>query len=381
MPAINDIFTASVRDLSSDGNGVVVHSSGQVFFVPGVWPGEEGEFKVTGFRKSFGFARLTKLLVRAPERVEPQCTHHGFGGNDCGGCPWQFVTYDAQLRGKEGRVRQALRGLGLDECIHPIWGSPRQFGYRNRAQLKSDGLRIGYVAQGSNRLVAINDCPILSNHNRRTLAALVASLPNPRLRPSRRAQWSTLDIDEELTAETVSINKRRPFQQANSAQNFRMREWLAQTLADIAPDLPVVELFAGSGNFTEVLYHKGFKRILAVESVVDAVDALNNKAWPGVEGLVCDLFNEDSVRKAARAADNAAILVLDPPRDGFRHIGLFASSLPKLQQVAYVSCDVATFTRDIRLLLELGFSVNNIQPLDLFPHTPHVEVLASLSRT
>ncbi|MFA5630035.1 MAG: class I SAM-dependent RNA methyltransferase [Porticoccaceae bacterium] len=380
MPAVNDIFTASVRDLSSDGNGVVEHRSGQIFFVPGVWPGEEGEFRVTGFRKSFGFARLVKLLRPAPERVTPQCVHQGFGRDDCGGCPWQFVTYEAQLAAKEMRVRRALSRLGLDERIRPIWGSPQQFGYRNRAQLKSDGRAIGYVAQGSNRLVAIDDCPILSDHNRQTLKDFLATLPNPALRPSRKAQWSTLDIDEALTAETVSINRRRPFQQANSAQNLRMRDWLARSLANADKALPVVELFAGSGNFTEVLHNAGFERILAVEGVAEAVDALDTQGWRGVEGLVCDLFSEAGARTAAQAASGSGVLVLDPPRDGFRHIGTLTTALSKLRHIAYISCDLATFVRDMQTLLQQGFVVDHIQPLDLFPHTPHVELLAALRK-
>jgi len=378
MLAVNDIFTASVRDLSSDGNGVVEHRSGQIFFVPGVWPGEEGEFQVTGFRKNFGFARLVKLLRPAPERVAPQCAHQGFGRTDCGGCPWQFVTYEAQLAAKERRVRRALGRLDLDERIRPIWGSAQQFGYRNRAQLKSDGRAIGYVAQSSNRLVAIDDCPILSDHNRQTLKDLLATLPNPALRPSRKAQWSTLDIDEALTAATVSVNRRRPFLQANSAQNERMRDWLAHSLADVDKTLPVVELFAGSGNFTEVLHNTGFERILAVEGVAEAVDALDARGWRGVEGLVCDLFSEVGVRAAAKAASGSGVLVLDPPRDGFRHIGTLATALSKLRHIAYISCDLATFGRDIQVLLAQGFVVDHIQPLDLFPHTPHVELLAAL---
>ena len=380
MPAINDVFIASVRDLSSDGSGIVEHGNGQVFFVPGVWPGEQGEFQVTGFRKRFGFARLLRLLAASPQRIAPPCPHQGFGSGDCGGCPWQFMTYEAQLAAKDARVRRVLGRLVAEACIRPIWPSPQVFGYRNRAQLKSDGRAIGYVAPGSNRLAAIRDCLILSDHNRQTLQGLLATLPNPAFRPARKAPWTTLDIDEGLSADEVSINRRRPFQQANDAQNQRMRAWLAQAVAARPGCATALELFAGSGNFTEVLAAAGIARIIAVEGVAEAVASLEQKALPGVSGLACDLFSAAGAQTAARAAPEAELLVLDPPRDGFRALGTVAGALPKLREILYISCDLATFSRDLHEVAGLGFQPEHIQPLDLFPHTPHVELLARICR-
>src|SRR5690606_17432200 len=190
MPAINEHFTASVRDLASEGNGIVEHPSGQVFFVPGVWKGEIGEFRITSFKKRFGFAELVRLLEPSPERLSPACQHQGFGAGHCGGCPWQFVSYGAQLEAKESRVRRTLARLGIDGVIKTILPSPQIFGYRNRAQFKTDGNILGYVAQGSKSIAAISDCPILSDHNRETLANLLASLPNREFRPPKKAPWT-----------------------------------------------------------------------------------------------------------------------------------------------------------------------------------------------
>jgi 23S rRNA (uracil1939-C5)-methyltransferase len=380
MPAIHELFTARVRDMSSEGAAIVEHASGQVFFVPGVWLGEVGEFRVTGFKKRFGFAELVNLLEPAPDRVAAPCRHHGFGKQHCGGCPWQFVAYEAQLQVKEARVRRTLARLGAGDVVQPVWASAAAFGYRNRAQFKSDGRAIGYVAAGSNQLVAIEDCLILSDHNRQTLDDLRATLPNPAFRPGKKSPWTTLDIDDDMSAAEVVVNRRRPFRQGNSGQNLRMRAWLADNLAPLAKQKPVLELFAGSGNFTEVLAAAGFASVVAVEGVAEAVAALDAKSLPGVTARLADLFVAANVKALAQAVPDAQILVLDPPRDGFRELATLVDGCRALTDVLSISCDLATFARDAEVLLGRGFQLVEVQPLDQFPHTPHVELLAVLRR-
>lgn len=378
MPAINDQFTATVRDLGTDGSGIVEHPDGQVFFVAGVWPGETARFAVTGFKQRFGFARLVELLEPSAQRVTPPCTHHGPGSRDCGGCPWQFVSYAAQLEAKEQRVRQALSRLGLAKGVALIWESPAIFGYRNRAQFKSDGRQLGYVAAGSRQLVPVSDCPILTPANQATLQALLESLPNGAFRPGRKQDWTTLDIDEELSAAAVVPNQRRPFRQGNTAQNLRMREWLQTRAGRLDKNRTVLELFCGSGNFTEVLAGAGFGRILAVEGVEDSVQELAARKLPGVEARRCNLFAEADCSRLQEQARDASILLLDPPRDGFKLAGVLLTKKHRFRDVFYISCDPATFARDIKTFIGAGFRPVEIQPLDLFPHTPHVELLCWL---
>lgn len=380
MPIVNERFTARVRDIASDGSGVVEHPSGRVFFVPGVWLQELAEFRITSFKKRFGYAELVSLIEPSASRLTPPCPHHGFNKTGCGGCPWQFIGYESQLAAKQERVRKTLNRMGLEEKVKPIWGSPLQFGYRNRAQLKSDGKNIGFVARGANRLAPVKDCLVLSDHNRATLRELAASLPNAKFRPKGKAHWITLDIDEDVSVGSLSINRRRPFRQGNSEQNRQMKTWLNDSLAKNNRRVPVMELFAGSGNFTEVLSNGGFRQVLAVEVAPEAVKLLAQKQLPGVSAVTADLFSETGVEKVARLLPLAELLVLDPPREGFPNIKLLLQHCRQLQAVRYISCDPATFARDLQAFIEQGFHVDEVQPVDMFPHTPHIELLASLVR-
>ncbi len=380
MPRLHDRFTARVRALSSDGGGIVGHADGQVFFAPGVWLDEVGEFRVTGFKGRFGFATLENLLEPSPHRISAPCPHHGFAPGQCGGCPWQFIAYQAQLAAKQSRVAHSLGKLVSRECIHPILGSPRDLGFRNRAQLKTDGKRLGFVSPGSRELAPVDDCLILSDHNRDTLKALAARLPNPAWRPIKGQDWTTLDIDEAIGPDGVVVNRRRPFRQGNSAQNAVMRQWLGERLAPLDRATPVVELFAGSGNFTEVIAAAGFARILAAEASGEAIEQLAALALPGVETLPGNLFSDEGLERVRRRCPDAGILVLDPPREGLKNIARLLPKKHRVRELFYISCDLATLARDLGALVEHGFRVREVQPLDLFPHGPHVELLCHLRR-
>lgn len=377
---LNEIFSGTVRDVSNAGSGVVEHPSGRVFFVPGVWTGEQGTFRVTGLKGRSGHARLEALKLSSAHRVTPACPHHGSGPGDCGGCPWQFIDYAAQCSAKESRVRAAMAALGAGATVQALWPSPQTYGYRNRAQFKTDGKRLGYVAAASNALAPIRDCPVLTAPNRETLQGLLGRLPDPVLRPPRGQPWTSLDIDEDVTADTVVPNRRRPFRQGNSDQNERMQDWLAVVLDPLDRTAPVLELFAGDGNFTDVIARLGFADTVALDSAPEPIKALQARSLPGVSAEVCDLYAEGVFERLRTRLRDTGILILDPPRDGLRHIDSLLRQARQMQHVLYVSCNLATFSRDVSRFLESGFRLEEVQPLDPFPHTPHIELLGRLTR-
>jgi 23S rRNA (uracil1939-C5)-methyltransferase len=172
-------------------NVIVLQDRASRTNVPGA-----GCARVSQIRGRVGCAELIELRVASPNRIAPPCRYHGLGAGACGGCPWQFVTYAEQLIRKQQRVENSLQRIGVAAPIRAIEPSPLQWGYRNRAQLKTDGVRLGFVARGSNSLVAVEHCPVLSAPNNETLAKLLAQLPCRAWHPSRKHHWTTLDIDE-----------------------------------------------------------------------------------------------------------------------------------------------------------------------------------------
>lgn len=377
---IGQIFEAQVISLADTGNAVVEHPGGRRFFVAGAWLGERIRVKVKELRNQYGIGELIELLEASPERISPPCPFHGFAASQCGGCAWMFIGYAAQLRAKQQRVEQAVHRLVPDLRVLPILPAPEPLGYRVRAQLKTDGRDLGFVANAQRQLVAVDDCLVLTPRNRATLKGLWQQLPKAEWAPARKQDWTTLDIDESVSEAEVSINKRLPFQQANRQQNHVMRNWLKSRLEALPRHLPVLELFAGSGNFTEVIAEAGFATITAVEVIPEAVAALSSRGLAGVTPLACDLFNEAAFADLIQRQRAAEILVLDPPRDGLKCRGPLLDRHSHLREILYISCDLATFTRDLRDFLAAGYVLDELQPVDLFPQTPHVELLAHLRR-
>lgn len=365
-------FWASVQHLSEKGYGTVRDPAGRLFFVRAVWPGEEGLFEEDGP----GTARLVELQQRSPNRRDVPCPHWGLGSSDCFGCPWLFVDYQAQLERKEHRLRYALERLGLrDLPLQAIWPAPSPFAYRSRAQFKTDGQSFGYAALHGEGIAPVDDCLVLSEGMRAHLSVLRARLPNRDWRPEAPHLWNFIDLDEESDIANAPLNRRRPFQQVHRAQNERMRTWLRDKLQDCSGEY--LELFCGSGNFTDLIAERG-EAVLALEVGAEAVAALDARALPHVRAERADLYRGSALQRLKNHP--ARTLVANPPRAGLMGLTRLARQLPNLDAIAYVSCDVNTFAQDLRKLLDQGFSVVELQPLDQMPNTPHVEVLAFIRR-
>ncbi|MFL0801094.1 MAG: class I SAM-dependent RNA methyltransferase [Agarilytica sp.] len=378
--AIGQKFEAQVRGFASDGRGVVSHPNGRTFFVPGVWMGERIVARITQLKGRMGFAECIELLEASPERVEPPCEHHGPAKGECGGCPWMIASYDAQLKAKQERIDSSFARIDCDDKVNPIWPAPSPLGYRTRAQLKTDGKQLGYVSAQSNTLAPISECQILTEKNAKTLAALQEQLPNKEWRAAKRHELTSIDIDENTDTSSVRVNQRLPFQQANAEQNKKMLQWLSEKLENLSGRKHVLELFCGSGNLTETISGFPFEKITAVEAVEEALEGLEKKSLNNVSALQANLFSEQGIEKAVFNAKTADVLVLDPPREGLKVKGNLCGKKSKIKDIFYISCDLATLVRDIAYFKENKFKVKEIQPLDMFPQTPHVETLVWLRK-
>jgi 23S rRNA (uracil1939-C5)-methyltransferase len=375
VPSVTDRFSAIVRDVNSDGKGVVEAPDGQVLFVAGVWPGEELQLtrKRTGREVS---VRVDEILEASPSRILPRCASHKSGV--CGGCPWMFVDYDAQVEQKQRRLERSLLRLGHAEANRDFAIAPGPFEYRNRAQFKSDGRVLGYVAWGTHDIADIAECPILTPINNRKLRALRTALPNSAWTPNKKRQWTTIDIDDER--ERALIDQRQPFRQGNSDQNSFIINWLKNCIFELDEVDSIVELFCGSGNFTKVLTETSAAHIVAVEGDDVSIAKLAAQGLRGVIGVRANLFSESDIRTLVPDVNGHVGVVLDPPREGLKERAAFTTLFSNARWVVYIACDLATWERDCGFLSECGLSLQEARGLDMFPQTPHMEILSVFTR-
>ncbi|MCX6131698.1 MAG: hypothetical protein NTX25_21890 [Proteobacteria bacterium] len=212
------------------------------------------------------------------------------------------------------------------------------------------------------------------------LKALREQLPKAAWQPDAAHRWSFLDLDEESDPYHVEINRRRPFQQANAEQNEAMRQWIANELVICDRSSSVLELFSGSGNFTEVLVQLGFKSILASEVGTQAMAELAQKQWTGVRTQRLNLYHPLAIAEVLRLASDTQIVLANPPRAGLLHMNRLLPKLRHLQTILYISCDPVSFASDARRIIKNGFELKKVQALDQMPQTPHVEILGRFDR-
>lgn len=378
---MNEVFFGEVRDLSSMGLGVADHPDGRVFFIPGTWPGDRGYFEVEQEKKRYGFARVQELTSPSRDRAGVQCEHHGFEGGACGGCPWMGIRYSAQLRVKENFVRYQLKRSGLYSSglqIHSIEPTKNQFGYRNRASLKTDGKKIGFLSRKSKELVDILSCSVLTPQAEKILESLRKRLPSAEWEPEKGYLYSIIELDDEAS-ESFRVNQRFSFRQANASQNLELKKRLRGLLSDVSRDRPILELFSGSGNLTEVLVEVGFTGICAIESAEESLNLLRLR-FPIVRTVQMNLHLQKNWKSLNSIFPEISVMLLDPTRVGFRQIDRFVARMRGLTKIIYVSCHLHSFISDTHALSQKGWILKEVHPFDFFPQTPHVELIGVLEK-
>ena len=383
---------------------------------------------MTDSKGNYAFGETVRLLQPSPLRQTPPCPYI----NDCGGCPWQQVQYAAQLKAKEQNVADALRRIGKLEGfeLRPIVTSPREYHYRRRIRLQCDkAKRIGFFRAFSHDLVEVDGCLIADG----TLNKVIYSLRtwiNELTTPIEHVEIVTGDEPNEIVAAgkiagdfiprddpacehlidqadginglilyggnsrkewghtAVSIRsddgiclkvKGDVFTQINAEGN---RKLLSELLAAGGFDKndQVLELYSGAGNFT-LSIAKQAREVVAVESHRQSVDSGKRSAqFNGTANVrwVC-AHVPAAVERFAKQRERFSKIILDPPRAGAKGIERSLASLGA-EKILYVSCNPATLARDLSALIRQGYRLTFVQPIDLFPHTFHVETLAVMIR-
>lgn len=366
--------------MAPTGEAIGHAPDGRVVFVPFGIPGERVEVTLTHERRRFAYARLLRVLRASPERVEPLCPHFAH----CGGCDWQHIAYAAQLRYKTEAVREQLVRLGRipDPPVRACVPSPNPYGYRNRIQLVGahDG-HWGYRARKAHDVTPIDACAIAAPELNALLHAIPAQ-PGAHL-DVRLSDEGAQRLSAETPVATMRVGRWRyrvpgnVFFQVNTAVAALLIEEVLRAAAP-DPSAHVLDLYCGVGLFTVPLAEQA-QFVLGVEVNERAARA----AAENVRGLRAEIWAMDVKRALASVAlqrERWDIAVLDPPRGGVDPQTLRALIRLNAWRLVYVSCEPATFARDARRLLDAGYRLEFVQPLDMFPQTRHVESVACFTR-
>lgn len=415
-----------IERLAGDGRGIAFFE-GRTWFVSGALAGEAVEARVLNARGKVVEARLERVLQASAERRTAPCRHF----DRCGGCNLQHLPHEAQLALKQRMLAEQLQrvaGIQPQSWAAPLVGP--EFGYRRRARIavrwdaKARHLDVGFRAEASQDIIAIDDCPVLVQPLQtlvRHLPTILHSLSKPQALGHVELFSGTAEAllvrhvaplpDDDLArlqafcteagaqlwlqgeGEPTPVNPEhrlgfalepwglqlawRPgdFVQVNAQVNTAMIE---QALAWLAPqaDERVLDLFCGLGNFALPLAHKA-REVVAVEGVQAMVDrAAANARDNNVHNA--QFFQADlsqPLADAGWAAEGFSAVLLDPPRDGAFEVVQGISRL-KAKRLVYVSCNPATLARDAQVLVGQGYRLTRAGILDMFPQTAHVEAMA-----
>ncbi|MCB0696682.1 MAG: 23S rRNA (uracil(1939)-C(5))-methyltransferase RlmD [Chitinophagaceae bacterium] len=459
------VYNITIESYAAEGKSIAHLEDGKVLFLPNAIPGDVVTARVLKNKKSYAEGKVTEVTTPSPTRVEPFCEHFGI----CGGCKWQMLPYELQLKYKQQQVADQLKRIGHVTLpdIQPILGSPRQQHYRNKleftfcthryrtteelATAEGEVLQpepaLGFHAPGFfDKVVPIEHCYLQDEPTNTLLKVLreytternlpyydhkahTGWLRNIMIRVARTGEvLVNLIVKKEnkkereailehilqnvpgITSLHYTINgKVNDSIHDQDVQLYSGKGYIEETLEDfrfmISPKsffqtntyqaeelYRVTREFAGlTGN--EVLYDlycgtgsigifcsAGAKRVIGIELIEDAiVDAKKNASLNNIEH--CDFYAGDV---AAICTDEffaehgrPDVIITDPPRAGM-HEKLVQQLLKmRAPKIVYVSCNPATQARDLALLCE-DYNITRLQPVDMFPHTHHIENVALL---
>ena len=453
-----------ITTLAAEGKAMGRHDD-MVVFVPMTVPGDVVDVQIHNKRRRFMEGSVVRYIVRSPLRVEPFCEHFGV----CGGCKWQNLPYEEQLRFKREQVFDQLTRIGKLDLppVAPTLGSAETTFYRNKLEFTfasrrwmtyeevaaggdiDAGAALGFHIPGRfDKVMDVHRCwlqpdpsndirletkrfceehgysfydirqhsglmrnlvirtastgevmviVVFAEEDRPRIAALLDHLRdrfpaitslmymvNAKLNDSTgdidAVLWSGHDhIFEEMEGLRFKIGP-KSFYQTNSRQAYELYK-VARSFADLHGDETAYDLYTGTGTIAN-FEARHCARVVGIEYVPEAIeDAKHNSALNGIgntaffAGDMKDVLNDAFIARHGRPD----VVILDPPRAGV-HEDVIATILRAApRRIVYVSCNPATQARDLALLAG-DYRVTAVQPVDMFPHTHHVENVVRLER-
>lgn len=451
-------LTVSIDRLDERGSGQAVVSRENKkgkkrqfqLTIPYTLPGETVRAKVEYPRKRRWISRVDEVIAKHPDRIEPRCPHF----ERCGGCTWQHLRYEGQLREKTNRVKALLKEQGFDpRIVEKTIGMDEPWYYRNKVELTfaEDG-SLGFHEQGHfQKIVPIKTCFIMSPDMREVVLEVARWVKENRLPGYNKVthegllrhvmvrqsfatgelmlaifategpkaikglndlirriklQFSQVksflwmenrDWADRTQAETIHLLAGRDFIYDELA-GYRYRLWFdtffqtnptqAEKLVELALEMAnprstekMIDLFCGVGTFS-LPFANRVKGLAGIEIVESSIESAKRNAHDN--GITNTYFLAKDARhgmdEVLRSFGRPDLLLLDPPRSGaggkvMRRIGRTQAS-----RLIYVSCNPASFAQDIKELEPFGYKLKTVQPVDMFPQTFHIELVARLEK-
>ncbi len=453
-----------IVDVAAEGKAIA-KVDGLVVFVPFAVPGDVVDIQTYRKRKGFAEGRVMRFVEYSADRVEPVCEHFGV----CGGCKWQMLPYELQLKHKQKQVEDNLSRIGKVELpqISPILGAPETTFYRNKLEFTFSNKRwltekeigseceftqmnaLGFHIPGMfDKVLDINKCWLqtdVSNqirnsirefcfqHNftffdlreqmglmrtliirttstgelmvivvffeddeeKRTmlmthladtfpqitsLLYIINEKKNDTITDQEVVTWSGNDcIYEEMEGLKFKIGP-KSFYQTNSEQAYNLYK-VTRDFAQLSETDLVYDLYTGTGTIANFVA-RNVAKVVGIEYVEEAIeDAKVNSLANGIDntlffaGDMKDILNQEFILEHGRPD----VLITDPPRAGMHTDVVEAILFANPKRIVYVSCNPATQARDLNLL-DTNYKVTRVQPVDMFPHTHHVENVVLLER-
>jgi 23S rRNA (uracil1939-C5)-methyltransferase len=397
--SIGDHIRTVIGDVAFGGDGVA-RVSGLAVFVPFVVDGDEAEIEITEIRKRYARGRLVRIVTPASHRVPPSCPYF----TRCGGCRMQHIDYGHQLELKRRQVEGAFRRIAniSPSPMMPMIPSPRPFGWRGKAEFHLAGgpsgpCRVGLMALASHEIIEIERCAIVEESITRKYRNFRDALRSGELRVpgDRQPIWSDEpgepptgiftgcgqppDVTRIVRERRLTVPG-RGFFQANVALVGELVEQVIG-MGGLLGGETVIDAYAGAGLFSLFLGPKAGS-LLGIEGDSEAVRCaginLDREGLSQAKTVCGDVA--DILKGLVLSGRKADLIVLDPPRDGCGKGVLEWLAALRPERIVYISCNPATQARDVRHLAGYGYGLDLLQPLDMFPQTAHIEVVALLTR-
>jgi 23S rRNA (uracil1939-C5)-methyltransferase len=435
-PRRGDLLELEVDSLAFGGRGVA-RSGGYVVFVTGGLPGDRVQAEVTKAKSRFAEARAVELLHGGADRVADRCLHEG---EPCPGAPWQGLAYERQLVHKRDQIDEALRRIGgLDDFeLEEIEPAVEQWRYRNKLEY-SFGERegetvLGFHAPGRwDLIVGIEDCLLasergnaarndvrdwareesISPHDRRARDGILRNLVVREGRRSGQIQTrlvtspsrfpkppvdlhTVVDNDSNASEGPTGVLGEERLREELCGLDFEMsynaffqtNTEMAERLYAVAAEYAglgggerVFDLYCGIGTIGLTMA-KQAGEVWGLEIVPEAIaDAERNAERNGVENA---RFVAGSARTGVRPlleeAGKPDVVLLDPPRPGLSKKIVRRVLECEAKRIVYVSCNPTTLAPNAAQLVEAGYRLRRVRPVDMFPQTPHIECVALLEK-